>query len=59
MAEQIIVLMADWDDETQKALGAIYEDLRKDVPAPSFPTEKLQQNTTPRDNCYVVPKMME
>lgn len=30
MAEQIIVLMADWDDETQKALGAIYEDLKKE-----------------------------
>lgn len=30
MAEQIIVLMADWDDETQKALGAIYEDLQKE-----------------------------
>jgi hypothetical protein len=26
---------------------------------PSFATEKLQQNTNPRDNCYVVPKMME
>lgn len=30
MAEQIIVLMADWDDGTQKALGAIYEDLQKE-----------------------------
>ena len=30
MAEQIIVLMADWDEGTQKALGAIYEDLQKE-----------------------------
>ena len=30
MAEQIIVLMADWDDETQKALGGIYEELAKE-----------------------------
>lgn len=30
MAEQIIVLMADWDDETQKALSGIYEDLAKE-----------------------------
>ena len=46
-------------DDTKDHNEIRYADLREDIPAPSFPTEKLQQNTTPRDNCYVVPKMME
>ena len=46
-------------DDTKDHNEIGYDDLRKDIPAPSFPTEKLQQNTTPRDNSYVVPKMME
>lgn len=46
-------------DDTKDHNEIRYDDLRKDIPEPSFPTEKLQQNTTPRDNCYVVPKMME
>lgn len=46
-------------DDTKDHNEIRYGDLRKDIPAPSFPTEKLQQNTSPRDNCYVVPKMME
>ncbi len=46
-------------DDTKDHNEIRYADLRKDIPEPSFPTEKLQQNTTPRDNCYVVPKMME
>ena len=28
MAEQILVLMADWDDETQKILSGWYDDLK-------------------------------
>ncbi len=46
-------------DDTKDHNEIRYDDLRRDIPAPSFPTEKLQQNTSPRDNCYVVPKMME
>lgn len=46
-------------DDTKDNNEIAYKDVREDVPAPSFPTEKLQQNTQPRDNCYVVPKMME
>ena len=46
-------------DDTKDHNEIAYKDLREDVSAPSFPTEKLQQNTTPRDDCYVVPKMME
>ena len=46
-------------DDTKDHNEIRYADLRKDIPEPSFPTEKLQQNTTPRDNCYVVPKMRE
>lgn len=46
-------------DDTKDHNEIGYGELRKDIPAPSFPTDKLQQNTNPRDNCYVVPKMME
>lgn len=46
-------------DDTKDHNEIRYADLREDKAEPSFPTEKLQQNTTPRDNCYVVPKMME
>ena len=46
-------------DDTKDHNEISYPELREDIPAPSFPTEKLQQNTQPRDNCYVVPKMME
>ncbi|MCM1419489.1 MAG: aspartyl/glutamyl-tRNA amidotransferase subunit C [Bacteroides sp.] len=46
-------------DDTKDHNEIAYAALRADAPAPSFPTERLQQNTAPRDNCYVVPKMME
>lgn len=46
-------------DDTKDKNEIAYDDLRKDIAAPSFETERLQQNTQPRDNCYVVPKMME
>ena len=34
-------------------------EVREDVPQPSFPTEKLLSNAENRDNCYVVPKVVE
>lgn len=46
-------------DDTKDNNQINYADVREDVPTPSFDTEKLQQNTEARDNCYVVPKMME
>ena len=46
-------------DDTKDNNQINYVDVREDVPMPSFDTEKLQQNTEARDNCYVVPKMME
>ena len=46
-------------DDTKDHIEIAYDDLRTDEAAPSFETERLQQNTQPRDNCYVVPKMME
>lgn len=46
-------------DDTKDKNEIAYDDLRKDEAAPSFDAERLQQNTQPRDNCYVVPKMME
>lgn len=46
-------------DDTKDKNEIAYAALREDDPMPSFPTERLQQNTQPRDGCYVVPKMME
>ena len=46
-------------DDTKDHNEVTYASLREDIPAESFPAEKLQQNTQSRDNCYVVPKMME
>lgn len=34
-------------------------DLRKDIPADSFPTEKIMQNAVSMDNAFVVPKVVE
>lgn len=46
-------------DDTKDNNSISYEDLRADVAQESAPTEKLLSNTTPQDNCYVVPKMVE
>ncbi len=35
------------------------EDLRKDEPMPSLPTDKLLQNAVNQDGCFVVPKVVE
>lgn len=34
-------------------------DLRKDVSVPSMSTEKILQNSTNQNNCFVVPKVVE
>lgn len=34
-------------------------DLREDVNADSFPTEKILQNAVHDENCFVVPKVVE
>lgn len=34
-------------------------DLREDVKEPSFPTEKILQNSVHDENCFVVPKVVE
>lgn len=34
-------------------------DLREDYNAPSMPTEKVIANAVNRDNCFVVPKVVE
>ena len=46
-------------DDTQDHNEIPYQALREDVAQPSYDTARLQQNTQPRDDCYVVPKMME
>lgn len=34
-------------------------DLRKDASAPSMSTEKILQNSTNQNNCFIVPKVVE
>lgn len=34
-------------------------DLREDIKADSFPTEKILQNAVNDENCFVVPKVVE
>lgn len=34
-------------------------DLREDINAPSFPTEKILQNAVNDESCFVVPKVVE
>lgn len=45
----------DTADMNEITLG----DLREDVCRGSFPVDLLMQNTVSRDNCYVIPKMLE
>lgn len=48
-------------DDTKDKNEIPFNALREDVPAPSFPTERLLQNTEPGgdNDCYRIPKMME
>lgn len=46
-------------DDTKDNNSISYDEVRKDVAKPSFPTEKLLSNTQPSGNCYVVPKMVD
>lgn len=46
-------------DDTKDNNSISLSDVREDVPQPSFPTEKLLANAENRDNCYVVPKVVE
>lgn len=48
----------DYDDTAD--LNEInLSDLREDICRESFPVETLMKNTISRDNCYVIPKMIE
>ena len=64
-SEKIIELMdtvKEFDvvyDDTKDNNSISYDEVRKDVAKPSFPTEKLLSNTQPSGNCYVVPKMVD
>ena len=46
-------------EKAGRAIELLDTKKRVDVQLWLYDTEKLQQNTQPRDNCYVVPKMME
>ena len=56
--------------DTVKEIDVVYDaeadnkniylnDLREDVKADSFPTEKILQNAVQDENCFVVPKVVE
>ena len=49
--------------DTVKEIDVEYDvylyDLREDVKEPSFPTEKILQNSVHDENCFVVPKVVE
>lgn len=36
-----------------------FNDLREDISEKSMPTEKILQNATNSDNCFIVPKVVE
>ncbi len=46
-------------DDTKDNNSISFSEVREDIAKPSLPTEKLLQNTKNRDNCYVVPKVIE
>lgn len=46
-------------DDTKDGNEIRFGDTREDVPAESFPTEKLLANAENTDGCYVVPKVVE
>ena len=61
----IIALMdgiKDFDliyDDTKDNNSVKFSDLREDIALPSFTAERLLINAQSRDNCYVVPKVLE
>lgn len=46
-------------DDTKDNNSITYSEVRKDEAMESFPTDKLLSNTTPSNDCYVVPKMVD
>lgn len=46
-------------DDTKDNNSIGFFDTREDKAEPSFPTEKLLQNTDSTDGCYVVPKVVD
>lgn len=46
-------------DDTKDNNSIAFGDTREDKAKPSFPAEKLLQNTESTDGCYVVPKVVE
>lgn len=46
-------------DDTKDNNSINFCETREDIAQPSFPAEKLLANADSRDNCYVVPKVVE
>ncbi len=46
-------------DDTKDNNSIKFSDTRADISKESFPAEKLLSNSESRDNCYVVPKVVE
>ncbi len=46
-------------DDTKDNNSISFSEVRKDEAKPSFDTDKLLSNTQPKNDCYVVPKMVD
>ena len=46
-------------DSANDRVHVSINDLREDAAIPSYPAEKLLENTEPLFDCYVIPKLME
>ncbi|MBQ9947328.1 MAG: Asp-tRNA(Asn)/Glu-tRNA(Gln) amidotransferase subunit GatC [Oscillospiraceae bacterium] len=58
LMDTIKELDIDYDDTLD--MGSIsFSEVREDEAAPSSPTEKLLRNARSRENCFVVPKVVD
>lgn len=46
-------------DDTKDNNSISFDEVREDTAQPSFPADKLLANAQSRDNCYVVPKVVD
>lgn len=57
LMDTIKELDIDYDDTADESIS--FSEVREDEAAPSSPTEKLLQNARSRENCFVVPKVVD
>lgn len=57
LMDTIKELDIDYDDTADESIS--FSEVREDEAAPSSPTEKLLRNARSRENCFVVPKVVD